>query len=258
MPEMTAYEPGTPSWVDLGAKDVNAAAAFYKAVMGWDVRDLGPDAGGYGMFVLNGKQVAGVGPLQHEAQPPAWSTYVSVDDADAAAARIEAAGGSIMLPPMDVMEEGRVAFAADPAGAPFGLWQPRNMKGAEVVNEPGSLCWNELMSRDPSASAAFYEQVFGCKGDTADFEGTTYTQFKLNDRSIAGMMPMPDSMPAEVPSSWLAYFAVADCDAAVAAATGGGGAVVTPAIDMSIGRFAVLSDPGGAVFAVLQMAAEEE
>lgn len=252
MPEMTAYEPGTPSWVDLGSPDVDATAAFYKTLFGWERQDLGPEAGGYGIFTLNGRQVAGVGPQQNPG-PPNWTTYISTDDVDAAAGRVTAAGGMVFMPPMDVMEEGRMAIVADPSGAAFGMWQPRNMKGAELVNEAGTLVWNELQARDTSV-AGFYEQVFGWKADTSEFGDSTYTQFMVNDRAIAGMMPMPPMVPAEVPSYWLVYFAVDDCDASVATASGAGASVTVPAMDIpSVGRFSVLTDPQGATFAVIKM-----
>jgi predicted enzyme related to lactoylglutathione lyase len=253
---MTAYEPGTPSWVDVSAKDVKATAAFYSGLFGWEFQDAGPDAGGYGMFTLGGKTVAGIGPLQAEGQPPAWTTYVSTDSADAAVGRIQEAGGAVFMPPMDVMDAGRMAIAADPTGAVFGLWQPNLMKGADLVNDPGAFCWNELSTRDTSAAIGFYEKVFGWKGDTSAFGDTTYTEFKLNDRSVAGMMPMGDNFPAEVPANWLVYFTVTDCDAAVAAAQQAGGGVATPPMDIHIGRFAVLTDPNGAVFAVIAMSGE--
>jgi len=256
MPEMTAYEPGTPSWVDVTAGDAAAAASFYRTLFGWEFTDGGPDAGGYGMLTLDGKNVAGLGPLQNEQQPVAWTTYVATDDADAAAARIQEAGGMVLMPPMDVMGAGRLAVAADPTGAVFGMWQADQMIGADVVNEPGSFCWNELMTRDTDAAIAFYEHVFGWKADTQPYGDTAYTQFQLGGRSIAGMMPMGDDFPAEVPANWLVYFAVADCDAAVATAQGAGGAVATPPMDISVGRFSVLTDPNGAVFAVIALKPE--
>jgi predicted enzyme related to lactoylglutathione lyase len=252
MPEMTAYEPGTPSWVDLGSPDTAAAAAFYKTLFGWEFQDAGPDAGGYGMLTLNGKSVAGLGPAQNPG-PPYWTTYVSTDDADAAAARVSAAGGTVIVPPMDVMDAGRMAVAADPTGAVISLWQPNQMIGAAVVNDPGAFCWNELHSRDTAAAGEFYEKVFGWKPDTNDMGGMAYTEFKLNDKTIAGMMTMPEMVPAEAPSYWLVYFTVTDCDAAVATATGAGGSVMAPAMDIPIGRFAILADPQGAMFAVIKM-----
>jgi hypothetical protein len=252
---MTAYEPGTPSWVDVSAPDTAAAAAFYGRVFGWELEDMGPDAGGYGMFKLNGKYVAGIGPVQDPNQPPSWSTYVSTDDVDAAVDRVKASGGMAFVEPMDVFDSGRMAFAADPTGAVFGLWQPRQHIGAQLVNEPGALCWNELMTRDTSAAAEFYEKLFGWKADASSAEGgMEYYEFKLNDRSVAGMMPIGADFPAEMPNNWLTYFAVADCDATVTEVQAAGGNVVNPAMDISVGRFAMVSDLAGAPFAVIQLA----
>jgi predicted enzyme related to lactoylglutathione lyase len=253
MPEMTSYEPGTPSWVDVSAPDVKTTAAFYSSLFGWDFQDAGPDAGGYGMFLLNGKTVAGIGPIMAEGQPAVWTTYVSTDNADAAVERIQANGGSVFVPPMDVMEAGRMAIAADPTGAVFGMWQPKQMPGADLVNDPGAFCWNELATRDTKAAESFYSAVFGWGASTNAFGEMTYTEWKVGDRSIGGMMPMGADFPAEVPPNWLVYFAVTDCDAAVAKAQELGGGVAAPAMEIeNVGRFAVLTDPNGAVFAVIK------
>jgi predicted enzyme related to lactoylglutathione lyase len=250
---MTSYEPGTPSWVDVAAPDVKTTAAFYSSLFGWDFQDAGPDAGGYGMFLLNGKTVAGIGPIMAEGQPAVWTMYVSTDNADAAVERIQANGGSVFVPPMDVMEAGRMAVAADPTGAVFGMWQPKQMPGADVVNDPGAFCWNELMTRDTKAAESFYAAVFGWGANTSAFGETTYTEWKQGDRSIGGMMPMGADFPAEVPANWLTYFAVADCDATASKTQELGGGVNTPAMDIPVGRFAVLSDPNGAVFAIIKL-----
>ena len=148
MPEVAKYAPGTPSWVDLSSPDLEASARFYRELFGWTAQaSEDPEARGYTMLQQGGKNVAGMGPAQ-PGQPPAWTSYVTVEDADAAAKRVEAAGGSVLLPPMDVMDVGRMAIFADPAGAVIAVWQPRSHKGADLVNEPNSLCWNELQTRD--------------------------------------------------------------------------------------------------------------
>lgn len=255
---MTSYEPGVPSWVDLGTPDLDAARAFYGKLFGWSSAGLGPEAGGYDMFKRGEAHVAGVGPLQGEGVPSAWTSYIATDDVDGAVKRVEEAGGAVFVPPMDVMEAGRMAIAADPTGAVFGIWQPREFIGAELVNEAGTLCWNELMTRDVDAAKSFYAAVFGWGAHSSSADdsaaGMDYTEFQIGERSIAGMMAMPDGMPAEVPSNWLVYFAVDDCDASVAAADSAGGSVATPPMDIpSVGRFAVLNDPFGAVFAVITM-----
>jgi predicted enzyme related to lactoylglutathione lyase len=162
-----------------------------------------------------------------------------------------------MLPPMDVMDLGRMAVFADPTGAVFGIWQPKAFVGAGLVNKPNSLCWNEVRTRDPGRAKAFYTAVFGWSAVRAPFEGPEYTIWELDGSRVGGMMPMTDEFFApEVPPSWSVCFAVADCDAIVARAAELGATVTAPAIDMPpIGRFAAFVDPQGAEFTVMQMAA---
>lgn len=253
MPEVNEYAPGTPSWVDVATTDVPAARAFYGELFGWQVEDLGPEAGGYTICRIDGKQVAGIGPIMGEGQPPMWSSYVNVDDADAAAKAIEAAGGSVLAPPFDVLDAGRMGVFSDTGGAVFSVWQPKAHKGAELVNQPGAFCWNELATRDVEGAKNFYRSVFSWAGETSEMEDMSYTEWKLDGNSIAGMMPMGDRYPPEVPAHWLVYFAVGDTDGAVAKITDLGGGVLVPAMDSPAGRFAVVSDPAGATFAVIKM-----
>lgn len=250
--EMTSYDPGVPSWVDLGTGDPDAAAAFYGGLFGWTCESGPPEAGGYRMCLLRGLPVAGLGP-QMNPGPPVWSTYVTVEDADGTAATVASAGGQVIVPPMDVLDVGRMAVFTDPVGAFFSVWQPRAHKGAALVNEPGTLCWNELMTTDLEASKAFYAAVFGWEAHTHGVGHGEYTEFHVGGRSIAGMMAKPPDMPAEVPPYWGVYFAVADTDAAMAKAIELGGTAITEAMDIEPGRFAVLCDPTGAVFSVIAM-----
>jgi predicted enzyme related to lactoylglutathione lyase len=214
---------------------------------------MGEEAGNYTLFSQGGKQVAGAGPLMMEGQPVAWTSYIYVDDLDATAAKVAAAGGTAIVPPMDVMDVGRMAVFLDPTGAAFASWQPRLHTGAELFNEPVALCWNELASRDIEASKRFYGSVFGWEGSTSPFGPTTYTEFQANGTTIAGMREMGPQDPPDVPPHWLAYFAVADTDAIAAKAEQLGGKVLVPPMTIPPGRFAVLSDPQGAVFAVIAM-----
>lgn len=250
MPNVDDYEPGTPSWVDLATTDLPASVRFYTELFGWRAEDQGPDAGGYHMFTKGDRPVAGGMRTMGEGQPSAWMTYVSVADADATARRIREAGGTIMVEPMDVLTVGRMAVAFDPSGAAFGLWQPKDHRGAGVVNEPGALTWNELNTRDLKAALAFYPKVFDWVAETHTGE-MDYTEWKLHGRSIAGTMAMPPMVPAEVPSHWLVYFAAADCDATVEKAKTLGATVTMPPSDIEPGRFSVMLDPTGAVFAVI-------
>jgi predicted enzyme related to lactoylglutathione lyase len=259
MTERTSYEPGTPSWVDLSTPDVDASARFYGELFGWDHESAGPveETGGYGMFKLRGRSVAGVGPLMQEGQPQVWSTYVSTDDADAVAARAAQAGGSVIVEPMDVMDAGRMAFVMHPAAGAIGVWQPGRTIGAELVNEPGSVGWHELHARDVEGAKAFYAAVFGWTAQP--FGDTTYTLFQLGDQPVAGMQPMSDDAPQDAPPSWLTYFEVGDCDATVAQAEELGGSVAWPAMEMEgVGRFAGLADAHGIQFAVVTSVQPDE
>ncbi|MGF7236718.1 MAG: VOC family protein [Frankia sp.] len=256
MAEFTSYEPGTPCWVDLGSPDVEASKSFYGNLFGWQV-DTVPDpaAGGYSMFTLRGKMVAGLGPLFGEGQPSAWNTYVAVDDADKTSEAVLGAGGKVLAPAMDVMKAGRMAVFMDPANAAVSVWQPREHKGAELANEPGAFCWSELDTRDLAKAKAFYPAVFGWTVDDAGAqEGPMeYYEWKRDGQTVAGMMPMPPQVPAEVPSHWLTYFAVADTDAAVAKIRELGGAVMMEPMDIPAGRFAVVAGPHGEAFGIIKM-----
>jgi predicted enzyme related to lactoylglutathione lyase len=260
VPDRDSYAPGTPSWVDLGTTDVDAAAVFYGDLFGWECFEAGPaeETGGYRIFYLRDRKIAGAMTVQGDQRPPAWSTYVSTDDADAVAERVEGNGGQLFMGPMDVLEEGRMAFFTDPAGAFFGVWQPRKHPGSEIVNEAGALCWNELATRDLGAAKPFYAAVFGWQLDAQQMDGLgEYTIVKLDGEMVGGMYQMGDQFPAEVPSHWMAYFAVDDCDATVEAAKSKGANVLAGPMDIPPGRFATLTDPQGAAFSVIAMRPQE-
>jgi predicted enzyme related to lactoylglutathione lyase len=246
------FAPGTPGWVDLGSTDTAGAAQFYGGVFGWTLDDLGPDAGGYGMFRKDGKLVAGLGPATDPDRGSSWTTYFDTADADATTARVEAAGGQVVVAPMDVMGEGRMAVFTDPAGAFFSVWQPGRHKGAELVNEPGSLSWNELLTSDIDACKAFYPRALGITTrDVSMGEGPPYTLFQVGDRPVAGAMPI-DPAWGPMPSGWSVYFSVDDCDAVHDRAVGLGAKTVSAPQDSPAGRFAMLSDPQGATFSIIK------
>ena len=255
MSERTAYAPGTPSWVDLGTPDPAAAAVFYRGLFGWDIDEGPPEAGGYRMCMLHGKPVAGLGPQQNTETPPWWTTYISVHSADEAVAAVTADGGSIIVPAMDVMDVGRMAVLADSCGAVFSVWQPRSHIGAGLVNEPGTLCWNELATRHPVEHVGFYTAVFDWEPVRSDGP-MAYTEFRLHGRSVAGMMEMSDQFPPDMPDNWTVYFAVADCDASAARVAELGGTVIMQPTDIPPGRFAVCQDPQGAVFQIMALTEE--
>lgn len=253
MPERNSYEAGTPSWVDLTTPDVDGAKRFYGELFGWETEATGgvQETGGYLFFLSAGHKVAGVGPIMGEGQPPVWSTYFATDDVDALAARVSEAGGSPLMEPMDIMEAGRMAFFAHPAGGMFGGWQARNHNGAELVNEPVSLAWNTLLTRDVDAAKTFLSAVFGLRAEDQDFGGSSYTLLMLGEHSVGGLMSMPPELPEQAPAFWGVSFAVADADATVAKAQELGGALQMAPEDMpGVGRIGSVADPYGASFSV--------
>ena len=251
--EVTRYDHGVPSWADFGAGDPAKAAEFYGSLFGWDVQDMGPDAGGYKMCLLRGKAVAGLGPKE-DPGPPRWTTYVTVDSADDAAAKVKANGGQVIAEPMDVFDAGRMAVVADPAGAVFSVWQANQHIGSQLVNEPGAMCWNELVSTDVDAALQFYPAVFGWNYETHKGDGMEYTEWRVGKRSVGGLMAKPAAMPPQVPSHWAVYFAVHDCDATIKEVAELGGRQMTPAMDIPQGRFAFVTDPEGGAFGVIALA----
>ncbi len=167
MSERTEYEPGTPSWADHSSPDPGAAAEFYGALFEWQTADGMPEGSEaqYFMATVRGRNVAALGSNPVDGAPPAWNTYITVASAEDAAAAVTAAGGTVAMEPFDVMEAGRMAACADPAGAFFMVWEPRENIGAELVNEPGTLTWNELTTADVEGSKRFYSDVFGVEPD---------------------------------------------------------------------------------------------
>jgi len=256
MPEVTtSYPTGTPCWVDLMAKDQQAALDFYRDLFGWQGEIGSPEFGGYTVCTLNGKPVAGIGTAMSMGdQPPpptVWTTYLAVDDADLALVAITGNGGTAMTPVIDVGDTGRMLVALDPTGAAFGVWQPVEFLGAQVVNEPGALTWNELNTGDPEAARAFYTEVFGA--NIPLMEGAThYWAVQAGGRTVAGLQPLGTHLPAGTPSHWLTYFSVDDVDSTVDALVKRGGAVLSPPNDTAWGRSAIVQDPQGATFAVIR------
>ncbi|HET7052656.1 MAG TPA: VOC family protein [Solirubrobacterales bacterium] len=254
MSEMTSYTPGTPCWVDLGTPDIEKAADFYSGLFGWQAPEAenAEQTGGYRQAMLRGKPVAGMMPLMQEGQPPAWSSYVSVEDADATVAGAKEAGGTVLAEPMDVMDLGRMAVFSDPTGAVLGIWQPGTFVGAEVVKESNAVVWNELNTRDPEAAKSFYAAVFGWSFEEREFETGTYTSVKAGGDTVGGMIDITGRAPEEVPAHWLVYFAVDDVDVTVAKALDSGGGVALEPFDIAeVGRIAIVKDPFEAVFAVM-------
>ena len=268
MSERTNYSPGTPCWVDLGSPDLEASVDFYGALFGWDVPESenSQQTGGYRQAMKDGKPVAGMMPLMQEGQPPAWSTYVSVDDAEATAAKVTDAGGTVIAEPMEVLDLGKMAIFADPTGVAFGIWQPGTFIGAGLVNEPGAISWNELNTRDPETAKAFYGAVFGWT--TLDLGSGQFWAMSAYGDYLEALTPGTRAQAAEFGAagfedvvaaiapltagderaSWNVTFGTEDADATAAKATELGGTVDVPPVDAAYSRFTVLRDPQGATF----------
>jgi predicted enzyme related to lactoylglutathione lyase len=243
----TAWPNGTPCWIDYGVPDVEAAKSLYATVLGWTYEGGDPEYGGYLTCLRNGLQAAGMAPQQDPADPPRWTTYFATDDADAGVARIREAGGTVVFGPMDVGPMGRMAIALDPQGNPFGLWQAGMHTGVRIYHEPGALVWNEAAVDDPGAARDFYGRVFGFRFDEVPDAGG-YTTFATGDHPLGGLGGSQPGMP----KGWSTCFSVPSTDEAVAAVEAAGGKVLMAAEDTPFGRFAVVEDPWGASFSVMQ------
>ena len=250
--------PGTFGWADLLTTDVAAAKAFYAGLFGWTYEDLPTPMGvDYTMCSVDGQLVCGMAPLPpamaEAGGTPVWNVHVLTEDADAVAATAVAAGGTVVMPAMDVMDSGRMVMVAGPDGASVGAWQPREHKGAEVFDEPGSITWTELQSRDLTASREFLSAVFGWTWDRQQIEMEYWvahpaaTPHGMPPRDIAGAMNMPDGVPPSAPSMWVTYFAVDDCQTSADQVAALGGSLFLHPMQMGPGTFAGATDPTGAM-----------
>jgi predicted enzyme related to lactoylglutathione lyase len=243
MGERTSYAPGTFSWAELVTSDADAAKAFYTALLGWDYDDQ--PAGGdqiYSMATREGKYVAAL--YTDDSQPPHWNCYVTVESADDAVAKAKAAGGTELHEPFDVMDVGRMAFVADPAGAAIFLWEPRQHIGAQLVNTPGAMNWNDLITPDPDGAERFYGALFGWTfEDVPDAQG--YRVIKNGDRENGGVFAREDAPPG-----WIPYFGHEDVNRAIEEIPGRGGQVLNGPLQIWQGAIGVFSDPQGAPFAL--------
>lgn len=247
--------PGTPCWVSLMAHDPDAAQEFYGALFGWEFHEGPQHLGPYVRAELGGRQIAGIGDGPKDRQlPVSWTTLLACDDADATAELIRECGGTVGVGPLDADREGRMAVAVDPSGAVFGIWQAQRHPGAGVVGEPGTLAWNELITRESSRVEKFYTDVFGYETETQPAADFDYLTLRLKGRPVAGIHGVGPSLPRDRGAHWMTYFAVADTDAAVRRVVELGGRVLQPARDSGYGRLATVADPEGAVFTVIDAA----
>jgi uncharacterized protein len=257
MQETAELKPGTFCWVELGTTNGEEAKNFYTKLFGWGFNDIpiGPNEV-YTILTLNDKSVGALYQLNSDMKaqgtPPHWLSYVSVTSADETAQKSKDAGGTLMKEPFDVFDLGRMAVVKDPTGAVFALWQPGTNKGAEVYNVPNSFVWNELMTTDTKKDGDFYSKVFGWGMNVQNFGPLEYTMVMNGDRPNGGMLAITPEMGNVLPN-WLVYFAVDDCDGKIEKATELGATVMKPAEDIpGVGRFAILTDPLGAAFAIIK------
>ena len=283
MPERDGYIPGVPCWVDTSQPDPEAAVDFYRGVFGWEFEDVMPpeSEGRYFMARLRGGDVAAVGSIPEGAPPMAmWNTYIWVDSADDAVSKVRDAGGGVLMEPFDVMDAGRMAVVTDREGAAFSLWQAKRNKGAQIVNEPGSLSFNGLGTRDVEAAKSFYGSVFGWS--TLDVGGGTemwtlpgYGDHLERDNPdlrkqlaetggppgfedvVASINPLPDDQP-DTPPHWSVTLATGDADATASRATELGGTLVVPPLDAPWVRMTIINDPQGATFIASQFVLENK
>jgi uncharacterized protein len=248
MPTISAHAPGSFCWIELATTDVSAARAFYTGLFGWEIHEM--PIGENDVYTIFRKEGRDVGAMHgHTAgAPPNWLSYIAVDNVDDFVPRATAAGGSVLAPPMDVFDAGRMAVLLDNQGAAFAVWQAQNHIGVGVRDEPQTLCWNELNARDLDAAKRFYPPLFGWRMKESD----EYTEWHLGENAVGGLFPT--KAPPEVPSFWMPYFAVEDCDATTAKAGSLGGEAHVANMDIEkVGRFSVISDPQGAMFAVIRL-----
>ncbi len=257
MAEFTSHSAGTPSWVDLFSPDLDGAKNFYGSLFGWELDDQFDRDGNriYSMARLDGKAVAGMGPMPPASEMPSfWNTYIASDDIDATEAAVQANGGHVMMPSMQVMESGKMAVFADSTGAPFSVWQAQQHIGTELGNVSNTYSWNELMTRDVASAREFYSNVFGWQYITHEMPHGDYTVIEGGvNGGLGGMLQMPAEVPEAVPNHWGVYFTVDDLDASVAKVQELGGQVAMPAMELpGVGRVSTLLDSWGASFILMQ------
>jgi uncharacterized protein len=245
---------GAPCWIDLYSSDTDRANDFYGRLFGWTSFDPGAEYGGYFIFQRDGKAVAGcMGNSGEEGHPDAWTIYLHTDDVERTVADAKANGAQVIVEPMDVTDNGRMALVVDPGGAAIGAWEPKEVKGFEIRNEPGAAAWFELHTRSYDDSVAFYRDAFGWDTHTmSDSPELRYTTHGEGQDGHAGIYDASGSLPEDAPAHWTVYFEVEDADATAAQAQELGGTLVHGPEDTPYGRLATLLDPTGTRFMLMQ------
>lgn len=251
-----AYPHGLFCWADVSVPDVVAGAGFYSALFGWDAKETDGGSVPYTMFTRDGLAIAGIGPLTTEQQragwPPIWSSYVLVEDVEPIAARAGELGASLLMDPFTVQGAGRMFVASDPVGAVIGFWEAGEHGGAGVFNQAGAMCWNELACRDVEAAGEFYTALLDWKTETLTFGGIDYTTVLVGDRPNGGIYHMGGDLE-DSPPHWFVWYGVDNIDASAALVSRLGGEIDRAPYDAPFGRAAMVSDPQGASFGILQI-----
>ncbi|MFE7778770.1 VOC family protein [Streptomyces sp. NPDC057445] len=253
--EATRRRPGTPCWVSLMVHGLSATQEFYGALFGWDFVPGPQQLGPYVRALIDGKEVAGIGQLPPDRHLPiAWTPYIATDDADDTAEQIRSCGGTVGVGPLDAADAGRLAIAADPEGAVFGIWQAAAHSGTALFGTHGTPVWYELVTRETSSVSKFYQSVFGYGSEpvvSADFD---YTTLHLEGRAVASLHGVGHALPRDRGSHWMTYFEVEDTDATAAEVVDLGGHVLHAPQEGTYGRLATVADPEGAVFTIVRSA----
>jgi predicted enzyme related to lactoylglutathione lyase len=246
---------GCINWVDLSTPDVAASVAFYGELLGWDFSKSTTPMGDYFVGKVGEREVAGMmeqDPAMTDG-PPVWTTFFYVEDMDATLVKINTAGGTVLEAPFDIPGGPCICVVADPTGAMLALLAGgERPEGDYVFTSPGAVCWFELVTDDIASAESFYAGVFGWVGSTFEIGSKGYTMFTLGGEDVAGMKPLPDGVPVDAVPHWVTHFAVADCPAVAETVAQLGGSVRRAATEIPEGRFAVLADPHGATFAVME------
>lgn len=245
----TSWTEGTPCWVDVLVPDFDRARTFYGTLFGWEVQRGPEELHGYASCTKDGHVVAGIMPALDAGRSSAWTTYLASDDLDATMSKVREAGGTLLTEAIDVGDKGRMAIAVDPGGAVVGFWQGRSHTGFELANVPGSVTWNENLSRAWDQNKQFYNAVLGLEYD--DLPGMGYATFTVDGAVAGGIGAIGEDWPTEVSAHWATYFKVADADVAVAEVGRLGGKVTQPAWDTEFGRMAAVTDNQGVAFMLM-------
>ena len=263
MPEVTKHEPGMFSWVDLMTTDAESAREFYKQLLGCESYDNPAGEGHiYTMLARNGKNIAGLSQMTpdmlEQGMKPCWNSYVAVADVEESAMKAAGLGGTIIVPPMDILDVGRMAITVDPTGGVLSLWEAKSHIGAQVIGEPGSFGWTELYTHDTAAAAEFYFGLFGWEAQQMEVGegGMPYTVFMSGGAPAAGMLTIQPEW-GEVPPNWTVYFIVESLEAALEKVQALGGSVQTPPTSVpTVGTFALITDPQHVHLMLMELALE--